>query len=66
MDRNTDTSIPNVVNSIETHIHRKKHVLVVFLDIKAASDTIDLKQVEKALLLHGGDPTIFKWYYNYL
>ena len=34
--------------------------------VQAASDTIDPKQVKKALLLHGGDPTLIKWYYNYI
>ena len=65
-DRNTDTSISNVVNYIETHIHRERHVLAVFLDIQTAFDTIDPKQVKKALLFHGGDPTLIKWYYNYI
>ena len=65
-DRNTDTSILNAINYIETHIHREQHVLAVFLDIQAAFDTIDPKQLKKALLLHGGDPTLIKWYYNYI
>ena len=65
-DRNTETSISNVVKYIETHIHQEQHVLAVFLDIQAAFDTIDPKQVKNALLLHGGDPTMVKWYYNYI
>ena len=58
-DKNTDTSISNVVNDIEIYIHREKHVLAVFLDIQAAFDTIDTKQVR-------GDPTLAKWYYNFI
>ena len=65
-DRNTDISISNVVNYIECHIHREQHVLAVFLDIQAAFDTIDPKQVKEALMTHGGDPTLVKWYYNYI
>ena len=41
-------------------------MLAVFLDIQAAFNTIDPKQVKKALLLHSGDPTLVKWYYNYI
>ena len=61
-DRNTETLISNVVNYIEEHIYREQHVLAVFLDIQAAFDTIDPKQVKNSLLLHGGDPTLVKWY----
>ena len=65
-DRNTDTHISNVVNYIEKHIHREQHVLAVFLDIQAAFDKIDPKQINKALLLHGVDSTLIKWYYHYI
>ena len=41
-------------------------MLAVFLDIQAAFDTIDPKKVKKALLLHGGDSTLVKRYYNYI
>ena len=46
-DRNTGTSISNVVNYIETNIHREQHVLAVFLDIQSAFYAIDPKQVNK-------------------
>ena len=65
-DRNTDTSISNVVSYIEEHIYREQHVLAVFLDIQAAFDTIEPKQVKNSLLQHGSDPTIVKRYYNYI
>ena len=41
-------------------------MLAVFLDIQASFDTIEPKQVKESLLLHGGDPTITNWYYNYI
>ena len=65
-DRNTDTSISNAVNYIETHIHCGLHVLAVFLDIPGVCDTIDRKQVIQALLLQGGDPTLVRSYNIYL
>ena len=49
-----------------THIHREQEMLTLSHDIQAAFNRIDPKQVKKALLLQGGDPTLFKWYYNYI
>ena len=41
-------------------------MLGVFLDIQAAFNTIDPGKVKQSLLLHGGDPTLVKWYHNYI
>ena len=40
--RNTDTSISNVVNNIETHIHHEQHVLAVFLDLGVPGEMLIL------------------------
>ena len=66
MDRYTDTPMSYVVNYIETDIHLEQHVLAIFLVIQPAFNTIDLKQVKKALLCHNEDRTLIKWYNNYL
>ena len=44
----------------------EQHVLAVFMDIQAAFDTIDPKQVIRALLLHSCNPASIKWYNNYV
>ena len=65
-DRNTETSLSNVVNYIEKYIYNKQHVIGVFLDIQAAFNTINPDKVRTSLLAHGGDPTMVRWYYNYI
>ena len=65
-DRNTDTSISNVVNYIEKHIYTGQHAIGVFLDIQAAFDTISPEKIKTELLKYGADEDMAKWYYNYI
>ena len=63
-DRNTETSLSDVVNYIEKYIYNGQHAIGVFLDIQAAFDTIDPDKVKLSLLEHGGDRKLVDWYYN--
>ena len=65
-DRNTETSLSNVVNYIEKYIYNGQHVLGVFLDIQAAFDTIDPDKVKVSLSEHGGEQKLVNWYHNYI
>ena len=65
-DRNTETSLSDVVNYIEKYIYNGQHVIGVFLDIQAAFDTIDPEKVRLSLVEHGGNKDMVNWYYNYI
>ena len=55
-----------MVNYIEKHKNSGRKVLVVFLDIQAAFDTICPKHIKASLLKHGADPDLAEFYYNYI
>ena len=65
-DRNTETSLSNVVNYLEKYIYNGQHVIGVFLDIQSAFDTIDPDKVKASLIQHGGEHNMVQWYYNYI
>ena len=65
-DRSTESAISDAANYIESHILQRKFCVGVSLDIQAAFDSIKTHKVKQALLKHGGDSLMVKWYYNCL
>ena len=64
--RSTESAISVTTNYIENFLANKQYCLAVFLDISAAFDSIDIEHVRRALLKHGGHPSMVAWYHNYL
>ena len=62
----TDDALSTVVNTIEKGILNDQYVLGLFMDIKKAFSTITYEAIIKALQSRGVEPTITKWYENFL
>ena len=66
-DKSTESAISNTVDYIESKIMTSnKHCIGISLDIQAAFDSITPDTIKDALLIHGGEPQLVRWYYNYL
>ena len=63
-DRSTETAISETVNYIEKHLSRGDQCVGIFLDIKAAFDSISTDQIYKQLIAHGADHDLATWYRN--
>jgi ribonuclease HI/retron-type reverse transcriptase len=62
----TELAISEVVNTIESAIHKGKYALATFLDIEGAFDNLQTDSAVKAMKNHQIDSEISKWYGFYL
>ena len=62
----TDDAISKTVDIIEAGLHRRQYVGVVFMDIKAAFDTITPTAIDTAFRRKQVCPEIRNWYRNYI
>jgi retron-type reverse transcriptase len=60
-DRSTETAISNTTDYIEQAFKQGMSCIGVFLDIKAAFDTIDPNQIRMQLLKHGAEESVATW-----
>ena len=65
-NKSTETAISEVTDMIEGYIHKKKHCIGDFLDIKSAFDTIDPMHIHRSLLKFGAEVDMADWYLGYL
>ena len=65
-DRSTETAASVLLDHVESFVFSKAHCLTVFLDIRAAFDSVGPDHIKLCLEDHGADKHITKWYHNYL
>ena len=65
-ERSTETATSTLVDKIESHIMKREHCIVVFLDIKSAFDSIQPQHIERCLRQCGVHPDVVMWYSDYI
>ena len=65
-DRSTETAASTLLDHVESFVFNKAHCLTVFLDIRAAFDSVGPDHIKSCLEDHGADKHITEWYHNYL
>lgn len=62
----TESAISQVLNELEKGMEKGKYTLASFIDISSAFDKLDPIKATEALIKKGVNPTIAKWYKDYL
>ena len=64
--KSTESALSSTIDPFEYFVFINQHCLAVFLDISAAFDSIAIDHIRNALVQHGGNGDMVRWYYNLL